>query len=87
MDIKTIRKRVQAGNYLVQIHAVQHALKEGFERKHMVEAILTGKIIEEYVDDQRVLICGSGERYALVGLQSVFRRPTESPTSTNSAHW
>ena len=50
MDIKTIRKRVQDGNYLVQIHAVQHALKEGFERKHMVEAILTGKIIEEYPD-------------------------------------
>ena len=61
MDIKTIRKRVQDGNYLVQIHAVQHALKEGFERKHMVEAILKGKIIEEYPDDQRVLICGSAK--------------------------
>lgn len=59
MDIKTIRKRVQAGNYLVQIHALQHALKEGFERKDMVEALLTGKIIEEYPDDQRVLICVS----------------------------
>jgi len=37
---------------------VRHALKEGFERTHMVEAILAGTIIEEYPDDQRVLICG-----------------------------
>jgi hypothetical protein len=35
------------------------ALKEGFERKHIVEAILNGRMIEEYPDDQRMLICGS----------------------------
>lgn len=58
MDIKTIRQRVQQGNYLVKGHAIRHALKEGFERSHMVEAILKGTIIEEYPDDQRVLICG-----------------------------
>ena len=43
---------------LIQSHAVQHALKEGFERKHMVEAVLAGTIIEEYPDDYRALICG-----------------------------
>lgn len=59
MDIETIRNRIQAGNYLVKSHAIQHALKEGFNRKHMVEAILNGKIIEEYPDDQRVLISGT----------------------------
>ncbi len=58
MDIEIIRKRVKAGNYLVKSHAIQHALKEGFEPKHKVEAILNGKIIEAYPDDQRVLICG-----------------------------
>lgn len=57
MDIETIRERVRAGNYLAKSHAIQHALKEGFERKHMVEAVLNGKIIEEYPEDQRVLIC------------------------------
>ena len=57
MDIETIRERVRTGNYLAKAHAIQHALKEGFERKHMVEAILNGKIIEEYPEDQRVLIC------------------------------
>ena len=59
MDIETIRERVRDGNYLVKSHAVQHALKEGFERKHIVEAILNGSVIEEYPADQRVLICGS----------------------------
>ena len=58
MDIETIRERVRKGNYLIKGHAVRHALKEGFERTHMVEAILEGTIIEEYPDDQRVLICG-----------------------------
>jgi hypothetical protein len=58
MDIEIIRTRVQSGNYLVKIHAVQHALKGGFERKHMVEAILNGRIIEKYTDEQRLLIRG-----------------------------
>ncbi len=57
MDIEAIRERVRAGNYLVKSHAVQHALKEGFERKHMVEAVLNGRIIEEYPEDKRVLVC------------------------------
>ena len=59
MDVEIIRERVRAGNYLIRSHAVQHAVKEGFERKHMVEAILNGRIIEEYLDDRRVLICGN----------------------------
>jgi hypothetical protein len=59
MDIEIVRERTRAGNYLVRSHAVQHALKEGFEPKHMVEAILNGRIIEECPDDQRMLVCGS----------------------------
>lgn len=59
MHIEQIRQRIQSGKYLIKSHAVQHAIKEGFERKHMVEAILNGKVIEIYPDDQRILICGS----------------------------
>jgi hypothetical protein len=58
VDIETIRKRVRAKNYLVRSHAVLHGLKEGFDRQDMVEAILGGKIIESYPDDERLLICG-----------------------------
>ena len=58
MDIQTIHERIQSGNYLVKVHAIQHALKEGFEREHMVEAVLNGTIIETYPEDRRVLVCG-----------------------------
>jgi hypothetical protein len=58
MNIEQIRRRIKRGNYLVKSHAVQHALKEGFDRKHMVEALLNGEIIEEYPDEKRVLVCG-----------------------------
>ncbi len=69
MDIRTIQQRVQAGNYLTRSHAVQHAVKEEFERKHIVEAVLDGKIIEVYPDDQRVLICG---RFTLSQISTIY---------------
>ena len=58
MDIEIIHERVRTGNYLIKSHAVQHALKDGFERKHMVQAVLEGTMTEEYPNDQRALICG-----------------------------
>ena len=57
MDIESIRERIRAGSYLIKSHAVQHAVKEGFNRRHMIAAVLNGKIIEDYPDDQRALIC------------------------------
>lgn len=63
MRIELIRKRVKAGNYLIKSHALQHALKEGFEREHMIDAIFNGRIIEEYPHDRRVLICGRIRRW------------------------
>ena len=58
MDIEIIRERIRAGTYLIKSHAVQHALKEGFERKHMVETVLDGTLLEDYPEAQRMLICG-----------------------------
>lgn len=58
MDLQTIRESLQSGHYRVKSHAIQHAVKEGFQVEHMVEAILNGRIIEEYPEDLRVLICG-----------------------------
>lgn len=59
MDIQEIRRRVSNGKYLVKTHAIQHALKEGFEQKNIIEAVLSGKIIEDYFEEQRCLICGA----------------------------
>lgn len=58
MDIEIIRQRVRDDYYLIKSHAVVHALKEGFDRRHMVEAVLAGMIIEDYAGDRRALICG-----------------------------
>lgn len=56
--LATIQQCVRDGNYLVKSHAVIHALKEGFDRANMVEAVLNGSIIEDYADAKRVLVCG-----------------------------
>lgn len=57
-EIEVIRERVRDGNYLIRSHAVVHALKEGFGREQMVEAVLNSKVVEEYPAEQRALICG-----------------------------
>jgi hypothetical protein len=69
VDISIVQRCVRDGYYLVKSHAVQHALKEGFARRHMVEAVLGGAIIETYPDEQRALICG---QTALTGGTTVY---------------
>jgi len=58
MDIGEIRRRVRQGDYLVKRDAILHAVKEGFSRQEMVNAILAGQTIETYPERKRVLICG-----------------------------
>lgn len=58
MDIEIIRQLVRIKRYQVKLHAVQHALKEGFGEQEMVKSILSGQIIEEYPERYRTLICG-----------------------------
>ncbi len=59
MKIDEVRRRIENGKYLIKIHAIHHALKEGFEQKNMLEAVKNGKIIEEYTEDCRILIGGA----------------------------
>lgn len=61
IDIEAIRERIERGDYFVLSHALMHALKEGFSPQDVLNAILTGKIIEEYPAAQRVLVCGKVE--------------------------
>lgn len=56
--IHEIRASISLGDYTVKSHAATHAVKEGFDRANMIEAILNGKIIEAYPDEQRFLVCG-----------------------------
>lgn len=59
MDVEAVRERVRDGRYLVRSHAIIHALKEGFGQEHIVEAILDGRVVEEYPQEQRLLVCGT----------------------------
>ena len=52
--LATIQQCVRDGNYLIKSHAVIHALKEGFDRANMVEAVLNGSTVEDYADAKRV---------------------------------
>ena len=47
MNLNAIHQRIQNGHYLIRSHVLQHALKEGFTRRDLLEAILNGQIIEE----------------------------------------
>lgn len=58
MDIQTIQRLVLAQRYQVKLHAVQHALQEGFDEQDMVAAILCGRLLETYPERRRGLICG-----------------------------
>lgn len=59
--IQTIQELIRTRKYQIKFHAIQHALKEGFREKDMVRAILNGRIIESYPEEQRVLVCGQTE--------------------------
>jgi len=56
--LETIRRRVDENHYLIKSHVIIHALKEGFERAHVIQAVLRGTIIEDYADEKRALLCG-----------------------------
>jgi len=58
VDIEAIRRRIREDHYLIKADAILHAIKEGFDRANMVHAVLTGRVIEEYSERKRVLVCG-----------------------------
>lgn len=58
MDILVFKQLIRTGRYQVKLHAVQHALQEGFNESDIREAILNGQVIETYPERSRALICG-----------------------------
>lgn len=56
--VKNIQKAAQNGKYALRPHAISHMLAEGFNEKDIVEAILNGKIVEHYIEEDRCLITG-----------------------------
>jgi Domain of unknown function (DUF4258) len=58
MTILELREKIFEETYLIKSHAINHALKEGFDRRNIIEAVSNGKIIEIYEFENRLLICG-----------------------------
>ena len=54
-----IRQFVQDGKYRVKAHALRHMMEDGFEESHVVEAVGSGEILEDYEDEGRCLILGT----------------------------
>ncbi len=61
MDIETIRRLVREGSYYFYTHALTEAKKDGVAPEDVVYVILSGEIIEEYPERNRVLVYGAME--------------------------
>ena len=58
-DLERMRELARKGAYRVKLHAARHIIEEGFTEQHCVEAILSGEVLEEYLDEDRCLIVGT----------------------------
>ncbi len=58
LDLETLQVQVQEKHYSIRSHAVDHMFKESFSERHIIDAILTGRILEAYPEECRCLILG-----------------------------
>ncbi len=58
ITIEKIRNFIQNEKYEFYTHAITEGKKDGVEPEDIIYVLLTGKIIEEYPDRQRVLVYG-----------------------------
>ena len=52
MEINEIRVKIGIGEYRFSDHAVKRIIKRSIDRLEIQEAVLSGEIIEEYLDDK-----------------------------------
>ncbi len=57
MMIDWIREQVKKGNYQLKVHAIERASLRGIDPLDVKEALLSGKIIENYPRDARGESC------------------------------
>ncbi len=57
-NLAMIRQQVQEEHYSIRSHTVDHMVKEGFDEPHVLQTVLTGQVLEEYLSACRCLIFG-----------------------------
>ena len=55
-DIGALRRQVANGSFALGLHAMQHAVKEGFTQKDMVCVASRGIVVEVYPERKRCLL-------------------------------
>ena len=68
IDIEHIKKKFLAGEYSISDHAIIEARKDGIEPNTVDKlewVAINGKVIEEYIDRQRILIYANLIEYNL----------------------
>lgn len=68
MDFKEIKKHIKNKKYLISIHAEEEMVKDGLTTKDAEEAILSGEVIEERLNDPR------GESRLVAGENNIGKR-------------
>ena len=56
--LKDLQPLIKEGNYRIGPHAVKHAHCEGFTERDIYAALLYGKELVRYKEDQRLLVLG-----------------------------
>lgn len=56
--LERLRKSVERGAYSLRPHVFLHAYEEGFEERHVVEALVRFTVLEAHPEQARCLICG-----------------------------
>jgi len=75
MDISLIKETVRNGDYYWRQHAVERSIERDISETEVAEAILNGRIIEEYPDDKygpSCLIYGRTTRERPIHVQCSF---------------
>lgn len=53
-----IRSLVENGSYELGHHALGHMMEEGFDKEHCVGAVMGGRLLETYPEQNRFLVAG-----------------------------
>lgn len=76
-DIQWIKEQVKGGAYQLKLHAMERASLRGIDPLDIKEALLNGKVIEGYPEDQRGKSClvygktkGNKDLHLVCGLTS-----------------
>src|SRR4028118_1403005 len=56
--LSRIRALVENGCYQIGAHAEFHMMEEGFDKEHCVGAVMGGRVLETYPDQNRYLVAG-----------------------------